>query len=542
MRTVGQMTAGKVVGIGAVVVLALVALWGVLLQEPLLSVSAGLALVFALLVVGLAAHRRIGMTLQTAAEVASELQLMMNMLRNDQGRNDQARKDLADRMERSRAELRNEMKAAMGQSERHAQGLSELKAELVTLRNEHARSFSSVESAQGHALAVLAETFAAQVESVRTFQVQSMRSLESALEGMGGQIHRLDEESHRVALEGHTLVLRGYRDMTALLDTQAGHIEALHTGLEAASTVHKETGRGLQEILGGVSTSQIEANKWLQEIKTALPDLAKQNEVEKVAGIGTRVIEKTVDIETALSQWEKRYGQDKQQLKDFVRNEKQTRKIAQASMQWLKTEIVQEVEALDQLRRLLGVEMPTPLLGGWAMDPVAMLNLVKSILSDKPKTIVELGGGTSTLWMALALQKIGEGKLVSFDHIEGYANATQATISAMGLDEYCEIRLVPLVPTRVGDDQFTWYDIGGAAEPGSIDMLIVDGPPAATGPLARFPAVPRLYAGLAPHAVVVLDDAGRPDEVKIKKKWLEEYPLLQPAQSFGARTEVFRLP
>lgn len=58
-------------------------------------------------------------------------------------------------------------------------------------------------------------------------------------------------------------------------------------------------------------------------------------------------------------------------------------------------------------------------------------------------------------------------------------------------------------------------------------MLIVDGPPASTAALARFPALPRLMPRMADRFVVFVDDANRDDEIKMVKNWKKLFPHLQ---------------
>lgn len=57
-----------------------------------------------------------------------------------------------------------------------------------------------------------------------------------------------------------------------------------------------------------------------------------------------------------------------------------------------------------------------------------------------------------------------------------------------------------------------------------IDLLVVDGPPEQTAPLAREPALPRLLPRMATRWTVLLDDADRPDETEIVRRWLTLAP------------------
>jgi hypothetical protein len=54
-------------------------------------------------------------------------------------------------------------------------------------------------------------------------------------------------------------------------------------------------------------------------------------------------------------------------------------------------------------------------------------------------------------------------------------------------------------------------------------MLVVDGPPEATGPDARFPALFVLEPKLADTATIVFDDVNRQDEQAALRRWTETF-------------------
>ena len=60
-------------------------------------------------------------------------------------------------------------------------------------------------------------------------------------------------------------------------------------------------------------------------------------------------------------------------------------------------------------------------------------------------------------------------------------------------------------------------------------MLLVDGPVGALGPQARYPALPLLRERLLPGAVVLLDDADRPEEQEVLARWQADWPELSSA-------------
>ena len=64
----------------------------------------------------------------------------------------------------------------------------------------------------------------------------------------------------------------------------------------------------------------------------------------------------------------------------------------------------------------------------------------------------------------------------------------------------------------------------GMARPDQDRVLFVDGPPATTGPQARYPAMPLLSGSLSPVATAVLDDLVVPDMQEVLRRWLDAYP------------------
>ena len=202
---------------------------------------------------------------------------------------------------------------------------------------------------------------------------------------------------------------------------------------------------------------------------------------------------------------------------------------------------VKEVEAILQLQAFLALDKPMPLLGGWAMEPVSMLGVVTELIARQPKLVLECGSGTSTLWIAKALKRIGKGRLVSLEHLKEHHAATSRALLAAGLDSRVDLRLAPLRSHRIGKEQFKWYDLRRTDLPdNSVDFLLIDGPPQATGPLARYPALPLIKRLLADQALIILDDANRPEEIEEVVRWLKEYPGFQELGELGERTKMFR--
>ena len=192
-----------------------------------------------------------------------------------------------------------------------------------------------------------------------------------------------------------------------------------------------------------------------------------------------------------------------------------------------------EVEALLQLFHDFEPRAPMPSSGGFALNPTDLLDLLHLVRTRKPRLVVELGSGTSTVWMAYLMQQIG-GKLISLDHDHGYAEKTRAALAQHGLTEVAEVRDAPLRPVVLDGRTFPWYDVDALADLHGIDLLVIDGPPEKTGPDARYPAMRVLEKQLADAATILFDDAHREAERAALEKWVETIEgLTQEGEALG---------
>jgi predicted O-methyltransferase YrrM len=195
-----------------------------------------------------------------------------------------------------------------------------------------------------------------------------------------------------------------------------------------------------------------------------------------------------------------------------------------------------QVEAMGWLQQQLGLRHPLPPTRGWAASPDLLVDLVRLIDETRPERVLELGSGVSTVVMAARLRSTGRGTLTALEHDPAYAARTRVELELQGLGDVATVLEAPLARVRVGDAEWTWYDLPDDL-PTGVGLLFVDGPPGTTGPLARYPALPVLADRLAPGATLVLDDADRTDEQEIARRWQSEHPGLtarHPGSGSGA--------
>ena len=175
-----------------------------------------------------------------------------------------------------------------------------------------------------------------------------------------------------------------------------------------------------------------------------------------------------------------------------------------------------QVEALEQLLPLLKLSATLPPSRGWAASPDFLLTLSSIVRKHKPKLVVELGSGVSTLVSA----KSGARKIISLDHSSEFGEATRAMLKEHKVIS-AQIRINELLTYPGG---YKWYSPEALIGIKSIDLLVIDGPPSSINPDARYPALEHLLPLLSKKAIVILDDADREDEKKLAQAFAHAMP------------------
>lgn len=170
------------------------------------------------------------------------------------------------------------------------------------------------------------------------------------------------------------------------------------------------------------------------------------------------------------------------------------------------------------LERLELAHDALPYLGSWKADTGFLHLIVDHIEAKRPQTIVEFGAGATSLIIARALQRIGGGRQISCDQHAGFVSATRDWLRDNGVD--AELRTTPLKPAPAGWPG-VWYDHGPL--PSEIDLLVIDGPPWAIHPYVRG-AADTLFDRIPVGGTVLLDDAARPGERVVARKWRKRWP------------------
>jgi len=159
-----------------------------------------------------------------------------------------------------------------------------------------------------------------------------------------------------------------------------------------------------------------------------------------------------------------------------------------------------------------------PHLGSWKADTWFLWRMVEAIEKLRPREVVELGCGASSLVLARALELNGGGRLTSFDQHAEFVEATARWLSTHDLA--ANFRHAPLVENPT-EWSHTWYDLSSV--PAEIDLLVIDGPPWTLNPFVRGRAEV-LFDRIVPGGMVLLDDAARPGERVVAQRWKKNWP------------------
>lgn len=175
----------------------------------------------------------------------------------------------------------------------------------------------------------------------------------------------------------------------------------------------------------------------------------------------------------------------------------------------------------------LGLVFPA-FMGGWSIDTFLGKLIVQHLVEYRPKTILELGSGSSTLLITRTLQLLGINEVnhIVVDHEQKYLDLTRSYACINKVDSQVKWLCCPLVNYEEMDK--IWYgnlleNLNGV----EIDFILIDGPPGILQNNSRYPALPLLYPFLSKRVTIMLDDANRKDEQQIVNDWISLFPEFQ---------------
>jgi len=169
-----------------------------------------------------------------------------------------------------------------------------------------------------------------------------------------------------------------------------------------------------------------------------------------------------------------------------------------------------------------GLDVLTELAQAWGEDGFravgGYLEEVTRWAAEARGPVLEIGSGLTTLIIGSMAGRRGL-PVWTLEHHQEFFRNTEAKLKRYNLTNV-HLTLAPL--RDYGD--FCWYDPPINELPRDFSLIVADGPPGDVKG-GRFGLLPVLRSHFASGAVVLLDDAERPQEKAVLEKWAREYGL-----------------
>jgi hypothetical protein len=157
----------------------------------------------------------------------------------------------------------------------------------------------------------------------------------------------------------------------------------------------------------------------------------------------------------------------------------------------------------------------------WSAQDEFLAGCIEHALTTRGP-ILECGSGLSTILVGVIAKQQGRSHW-ALEHKPEWAAKIKKYLGRYKLDS------VTLCTKPLKDHgEFCWYDPPADLIPDNFSLVICDGPPGSTKG-GRYGLAPIMKERLKPGCVILLDDAGRQEEIAISRRWKAE---------LGARAEM----
>jgi hypothetical protein len=151
----------------------------------------------------------------------------------------------------------------------------------------------------------------------------------------------------------------------------------------------------------------------------------------------------------------------------------------------------------------------------WSAGPEYLDAVAAAALAEQGP-VLECGSGLTTLLLATISGYTGS-PVLTLEHDERCFDLVRSRLRRFGLE--ADVRLAPL--RSYGE--YDWYDV----DPGALhvfSLVVCDGPPGSTRG-GRFGLLPVIGDRLLPGCAILVDDAARPAEQEILRRWSDDVSL-----------------
>ena len=144
-------------------------------------------------------------------------------------------------------------------------------------------------------------------------------------------------------------------------------------------------------------------------------------------------------------------------------------------------------EAYHDLCKYLALDAGIPYVEKWSAAADFLQLLIDHVNSTGPSQILECGSGLTTIILAAACNRLGEGQIVTLEQEREYVQSIQQVLDQYMLADRVEVIHAPLSTYQVDGMTFQWYSLDALTDI-SADMLVIDGPPGMLQQHSRYPA------------------------------------------------------
>lgn len=323
---------------------------------------------------------------------------------------------------------------------------------------------------------------------------------------------RADLHIHRIECQKLRL---NYEEQTTLLHECRTKVEKLTQAKLIAEHQTQERKAQIEQLIKAKES----AEQQIQEISQQIKESQEELRIE---------VEKNLDVEFLFQK----------NAEELVR----MRKSLDTSLKKAITNASRQMQAFTGLENYWRTgELPTANneTHAWPVSPDFSLCVVTLLEKNDYDLVIEFGTGVSTVVIAKALKKLSSKRarkfpvdFISFDHLEQYYQQTLSMLQQAALESYVKLHYSPLEDWMAPNGQsYPYYSCHKTLENIAVQysfsesriLVIVDGPPGATSPHARYPAVPLILRYFAnAHVDFLLDDYARIPEKETVKLWENE--------------------
>jgi len=181
-------------------------------------------------------------------------------------------------------------------------------------------------------------------------------------------------------------------------------------------------------------------------------------------------------------------------------------------------------QAIKTIFRLPAGESPSrqqliDLISGWSNEGFSAnleyLEIVAEHAATTEGPVLECGSGVTTILMGILCGK----RNIAVWSLEHYDEWRQRVSGVLADNDIAGVHVCAAPLIEYGE--FVWYDPPLTKMPEAFSLVICDGPPGTTKG-GRYGLLPVLDKRLPPGATILLDDAGRPAETELIRRWENE--------------------